>query len=94
MKTFKILFIISLFLAVISLAAARFSSDRGRTYLKIISAAVPAEPYDCTADNEGELLYVNDTNDTDESYTCFCGIDADDTTYEWFKLEEPNTDCF
>lgn len=59
-----------------------------------IVAAVPAQPYACVIAQRARVIYVDDTNDTDEAYLCFCGVDADDSTYIWLKIEDPNTDCF
>jgi len=57
-------------------------------------AAVPAAPHACDAAHLGQLIYVDDNNDTAESFLCFCGIDADDSTHIWLKVEAPATDCF
>ena len=59
-----------------------------------VSDAAPSEPYDCVAAQEGRIIYVDDTNDGAESYVCFCGVDADDTSYEWFKVQDPAVNCF
>ena len=59
-----------------------------------VIAAVPAQPYACAVAHRGRLLYVDDNNDTNEAYLCFCGVDADDSTYIWLRVEDPNVDCF
>lgn len=57
-------------------------------------AAVPAQPHACDASHLGQLIYVDDSNDTTESYLCFCGLDADDTTHIWLKVADPTANCF
>ena len=59
-----------------------------------VVAAVPAAPFTCAIGVRGWLIYVDDTNDTAEAYTCFCGVDADDATYIWLKVQDPAVDCF
>lgn len=59
-----------------------------------VVAAVPAQPYVCDINQRGRIIYVDDTNDTNESFLCFCGTDADDSSYIWMKVEDPNTNCF
>ena len=68
-------------------------SDVG--YLPVtVTSATPAEPYDCVVGVSGVIIHVNDSNDTLESFLCFCGVDADDATYEWFRVASPSTNCF
>lgn len=57
-------------------------------------AAAPAEPFDCVVAVRGWIIYVDDNNDTGESCLCFCGVEDDDSTYEWLKAENPSTSCF
>jgi len=59
-----------------------------------VIAAVPAQPFACDATQRARLIYVDDTNDTAEAFLCFCGTDADDTTYRWLKVNDPATNCF
>jgi hypothetical protein len=56
--------------------------------------ATPAAPYTCSVTHRGKMIYVDDSNDTAEAYLCFCGVDADDSSYVWLKAEAPATDCF
>ena len=42
----------------------------------------------------GVMIQVNDSNDTAESYMCFCGVDANDATYIWLKVQNPAVNCF
>jgi len=59
-----------------------------------VTNVTPAEPYDCVVGVTGVIIHVNDSNDTLESFLCFCGVDADDASYEWFRVASPATNCF
>lgn len=59
-----------------------------------VTHATPTEPYDCVVGVTGVIIHVNDSNDTAESYLCYCGVDADDASYEWFKVQNPAVNCF
>lgn len=59
-----------------------------------VTHATPTEPYDCVVGVSGVIIHVNDSNDTAESYLCYCGVDADDAAYEWFKVQNPAVNCF
>lgn len=96
-----------IFLSALLLALVNFSAfpshiadgvlqpDIGRNPLKTyVIAAVPTAPYTCRLGAVGDYIYVDDTNDTAEAYICFCGVDADDTTYLWLKVEDNTADCF
>lgn len=79
------------------IAAVTYVDSTGKGTPRIqpqVVAAVPSQPYACDVNQRGRLLYVDDTDDTAESYLCFCGVDADDATYAWLKVEDPATDCF
>ena len=60
---------------------------------QVVSAA-PAAPFTCELAQQGRFVYVDDTDDTAESFVCFCGVDADDATYIWLRLDNPAVDCF
>jgi hypothetical protein len=59
-----------------------------------VVAASPAAPYTCAVGVRGKMIYVDDTDDTAEAYLCFCGTDADDSSYVWLRADNPATDCF
>ena len=54
----------------------------------------PSQPFVCSATYRGVVIYVDDTDDTKEAYLCFCGVDADDVTYIWLKVDNPANNCF
>jgi hypothetical protein len=62
-------------------------------YPQVISAA-PAQPFACTIATRGTIIFVEDTDDTAESFLCTCGIDADDATYIWLRVADPTANCF
>jgi hypothetical protein len=98
----RTLIIVTLFLAAFSWSAFPSHTadgvvlpDVGRSPMKAyVIAAVPAAPYPCRAESRGDMIYVDDTNDTDEADICFCGIDADDVTYIWMTFDDHTVDCF
>ncbi len=59
-----------------------------------VTNVTPAQPYSCVAAVSGVIIHVNDSNDTAESFMCFCGVDADDSTYGWFRVANPAVNCF
>mgnify|MGYP001568262241 CR=1 FL=1 len=59
-----------------------------------VTNVTPAEPYACAVGVSGVMIQVNDSNDTAESYMCFCGVDANDATYIWLKVQNPAVNCF
>lgn len=75
-------------LAIGLLTGAKFSSKVGpiRGYTMVQDNA-PAEPYDCTVDNEGEIIYVDDTNDNGFAKLCFCDYDDNPGTWEWQEVD-------
>ena len=78
------------------LGATRYLNNTGDgipIYPQVV-AAVPAAPYTCDATQVGKTIYVDDNNDTAESYLCFCGVDADDSTPIWLKAQDPAVNCF
>lgn len=92
----RALLFVVLVLAFCVLTGARISStiiDQIYVHPQQV-AAVPAQPHACDATHLGQLIYVDDTNDTAESFLCFCGIDADDTTHIWLRADAPATNCF
>jgi hypothetical protein len=74
------------------------TSDAGSLHTHLIEPqvvdAAPVQPYTCAVGQRGRLIYVDDNNDTAEAYLCFCGVDADDATYIWLKVEAPAVNCF
>jgi hypothetical protein len=60
---------------------------------QVVSAA-PAEPFVCDATQRGRFVYVDHNDDTDESFVCFCGVDADDATYVWLRMDDTAVNCF
>lgn len=62
-------------------------------YPQVISDT-PSAPFTCALQHVAKQIYVDDTNDTAEAYLCFCGQDADDTTWIWLKSQDPSVDCF
>lgn len=86
---------ISLVLILLLLGSDAYYVDNtgaGTARWMMVVGTNPVEPYDCTASQEGRPLYVNDTDDSAASYFCFCGVKADDTSYEW--LRNDGSDCF
>jgi hypothetical protein len=84
----KLFFILVVVLAAALMMGAKFSSKTGalKGYTKV-SAAAPAEPYDCTAGNEGEIIYVDDNNDNGYAKLCFCSYDDNPGAYEWVNAD-------
>jgi len=96
-KLILILIIIALASVLLLGADVQYVDTAGRGSPMVqpqVVEAVPAQPYACAAAHRGRLLYVDDTNDTAEAYLCFCGVDADDTTYIWLKVQDPAVNCF
>lgn len=97
MRKFILVVLGLLLVAIVSLAATTYVDNAGLGSPMVqpqVVAAAPAEPYACVAAQRGRLIYVDDTNSGTEAYLCFCGVDADDATYIWLKVEAPATNCF
>lgn len=56
--------------------------------------ATIAAPFTCALAYVGSQLYVDDTNDGVAGFMCMCAKNADDTTYQWSKVNSPGTVCF
>lgn len=76
---------------IIGREKSQYSYDNVKAYE---IAAVTAAPYACTADHIGDMVYQDDTDDTDEAYICYCGTDADDATYVWLQINWAGQDCW
>jgi len=96
--TIRVLIVACLVVAVFSLFLLGSDNTRDGAAIGVVNpqvvAAVPAAPFICEVSVRGWLIYVDDTNATAESFLCYCGTDADDTTYIWLKAEDPTADCF
>jgi len=93
----KILFIITLVMACIFLVGAVTYLDNDGLGVRVfpqVVLGVPVAPFVCTVDHIGKQTYVDDTNDTNEAYLCFCGDSNDAGAYKWMKTESPAVDCF
>lgn len=78
------------------LGATRYVDNSGDgipIYPQVVDAA-PSAPFTCAVGVRGKFIYVDDSNDTAEAYLCFCGVDADDSTYIWLKAQDPTVNCF
>ena len=99
MKTFwkVVFFLLLLTLAVCALAATTYVDNAGLgspvVQPQVVGTSV-AEPYACVLAQRGRLIYVDDTDDTKESYICYCGVDNDDSTYRWLRASDPEVFCF
>lgn len=94
-KVFLFILIIISALFLMGLVTYVDSAGEGsiRAWPQVVAAA-PAQPYACAVGHRGRIIYVDDNNSTTEAYLCFCGTDADDSTYVWMKVEDPATNCF
>jgi hypothetical protein len=95
MKKFLIVFFAT-FLFSLLLGAVKYMDNNqlGYPVYPLVISDSPSAPFTCDIDQKGKVIYVDDNDDGAEAYLCFCGVDADDTNYEWFKYEAPATDCF
>jgi hypothetical protein len=69
----------------------QYSYDNAKAYT--ISAA-PIEPFTCSASVIGNMVYRDDTDDAFTGSFCYCGTDADDTSYVWMRTNNKNVDCW
>lgn len=56
------------------------------------AAATVSAPVTCNSTNIGVLQVVNDTNDAAVTTLCYCGQQADDSTYDWLQVAD-NAAC-
>lgn len=68
-------------------------SDIMRAWPQVIDLN-PTEPYPCTDTDRGRIAYVDNNGDFKEAFLCQCGVDADDATPAWVKVNDPTADCF
>lgn len=47
----------------------------------------PTEPQSCDTTDFGTVIVVNDSDDSAVSFPCYCGQQADDSTYDWLKFD-------
>jgi hypothetical protein len=95
MKKF-LLFSLAVLVWIVIIGATKYVDNNGEGYAvypQVISAT-PSAPFTCDVNQIAKQIYVDDTDDTAEAYLCFCGTDADDTSYIWLKVENPAADCF
>jgi hypothetical protein len=57
-----------------------------------VTGAAPTEPFTCNSANEGYIVYVDDTDDTQSSGYCFCG-NVDGTGYDWRDMSDRTAAC-
>jgi hypothetical protein len=92
----KILIFVLVLLAFLVIGATKYVDNNGLGFAitpQVISAT-PSAPFTCTVTQIAKQIYVDDTDDGAEAYLCFCGTDADDTSYIWLKEQDPSVDCF
>lgn len=58
-----------------------------------IANALPTKPTCATSVNAGQIIYVDDSNDTAVAMLCVCRADADDTTYSWVQISDNTSAC-
>lgn len=95
MKTF-LLGLLAGLVVVCLLGKTRYEDNAGDgipVQPQVVSAS-PSAPFACALGVRGKMIYVDDTDDTAESYLCFCGVDADDATYIWLRVADPTANCF
>ena len=85
--------IIALAIFILGFATADGKVELGPVTPQVVNAA-PAQPFTCDAGVRGVMIYVDDTDDTAEAFICFCGVDADDSTYIWLRAGDSTQDCF
>jgi len=73
---------------VVTLGKAQLHDFR----VEVSAASGWTEPYDCTAAEEGTIIYADDNDDTAAGTLCFCA-NTDGTGYEWEQVHAPGTNC-
>jgi hypothetical protein len=70
------------------------STGTGQILGRLINSvgAVATEPIACAAGTLGTVTVINDTNDGAVTHVCYCGQQANDTTYDWLKITD-NSAC-
>jgi len=76
---------------IITRERSQYSYDNVKAY--VINAA-PAQPYACDAAHLGDFVYQDDTNSGTVAYICVCGIDADETTHVWLRINRTDINCW
>ncbi len=67
--------------------AALDANEADGLIISHVESATPAAPHACTvAADFGLITIVNDSDDSTASTVCYCGQQADDSTYDWLVV--------